>query len=227
MHFASVTAAFVAVLLISNIAAIKVVQLGSLVFDGGALLFPVAYIFGDVLTEVYGYQRTRYVIWTGFLWLLVMNVVLMLTVAAPPEASWNQAVGQDAFQKVLGLSPRIALAGLAGYFWGELVNSYILARMKVWSEGRMLWARTIGSTLVGQFIDTALFCTIAFYGVIDNSQLVNYTVVGYLYKCSVEALFTPVTYAVVGHLKKVEHSDPFDRDIDFNPFRWRVPEARS
>lgn len=214
-----VTAAFVAVLLISNVAALKVIQLGGLVFDGGALLFPVAYIFGDILTEVYGYKRTRSVIWTGFLWLLVMNVVLMITVAAPPEPSWNEAVGQEAFQKVLGLSPRIAVAGLAGYFWGEFANSYLLAKMKIWSEGRHLWARTIGSTLVGQLVDTALFCSIAFYGVIDDAQLINYIVVGYLYKCTVEVCLTPVTYATVGHLKRLEGSDHFDHEVDFNPFR--------
>ncbi len=221
----TVTAAFVAVLLISNVAAIKVIQLGGLVFDGGALLFPVAYIFGDVLTEVYGYRKARSVIWMGFFWLLVMNVVLKITVAAPPEAGWNESVGQEAFQKVLGLSPRIALAGLAGYFWGEFANSYLMARMKVWTEGKHLWTRTIGSTLVGQLVDTAIFCTIAFYGVITNSQLLNYILVGYLYKCLVEISMTPVTYAVVSRLKKIEGTDHFDRDVNFNPFHLGTQEG--
>ncbi|GMU54300.1 MAG: hypothetical protein AMXMBFR33_34460 [Candidatus Xenobia bacterium] len=215
-----ITASFVAVLLISNIAAIKVFEVGGLVFDGGAFIFPISYVFGDILTEVYGYQKSRRVIWTGFFWLLVMNLVLALSVAMPPDPEWNQNVGQEAFRKVLGVSPRIALAGLLGYFWGEFANSYVLARMKVAASGRNLWQRTIGSTLVGELVDTMLFCTIAFWGILSPARILSYTLTGYLYKCLVEIAMTPVTYKVVAFLKRAEDQDVYDRDTDFNPFRW-------
>lgn len=215
-----ITASFVAVLLISNIAAIKVFVVGGLAFDGGAFIFPISYVFGDILTEVYGYQRSRRVIWTGFFWLLVMNLVLALTNAMPPDPQWNQEVGQEAFNRVLGISPRIAAAGLLGYFWGEFSNSYVLARMKVWQHGKALWMRTIGSTLVGELVDTLLFCVVAFWGILDPATILNYTLTGYFYKCLVEILMTPVTYQVVGFLKRHEQVDVYDRETDFNPFRW-------
>ncbi|MEW6277515.1 MAG: queuosine precursor transporter [Candidatus Eremiobacterota bacterium] len=212
-----ITASFVAVLLISNLAALKVFQVGSLVFDGGAFIFPISYIFGDILTEVYGYRRARRVIWTGFLWLIAMNLVMAATLAMPPEPAWNRQYG-EAFQRVFALSPRLALAGLAGYFWGEFANSYVLARMKVASQGRHLWMRTIGSTVVGELVDTLLFCTVAFAGILSPLTILNYTLTGYLYKTAVEVIFTPVTYAVVGFLKRAEGVDVYDRDTDFNPF---------
>lgn len=215
-----ITASFVAVLLISNIAAIKVFVVGGLAFDGGAFIFPISYVFGDILTEVYGYQRSRRVIWTGFFWLLVMNLVLALTNAMPPDPQWNQEVGQEAFDRVLGISPRIAAAGLLGYFWGEFSNSYVLARMKVMQHGKALWMRTIGSTLVGELVDTLLFCVVAFWGILAPATIFNYTLTGYFYKCLVEILMTPVTYQVVGFLKRHEMSDVYDRETDFNPFRW-------
>ncbi len=207
-----------AVLLISNLAALKVIDLGGWIFDGGALLFPLAYIFGDILTEVYGYRKTRTVIWTGFFWLLVMNGVLYLTAAAPPEAHWNEQVGQHCWDRVLGISPRIAAASLVGYFWGEFCNSFLLAKMKVWTEGRHLWLRTIGSTVVGHGVDTLLFCTIAFWGILPWSEIWTYTLVGYGYKTGVEVVMTPVTYKVVAWLKETEGVDAFDRDLRFNPF---------
>lgn len=216
----TITASFVAVLLISNIAALKVFTVGGLTFDGGAFIFPISYVFGDILTEVYGYKRSRRVIWTGFFWLIVMNVVLAITNAMPPEPEWNQAVGQDAFNAVLGISPRIAAAGLLGYFWGEFSNSYVMARMKVAQGGRSLWMRTIGSTLVGELVDTAIFCVVAFAGILSGDKILAYTLTGYFYKCLVEIVMTPITLKVVAFLKQAENQDVYDRDTDFNPFSW-------
>lgn len=218
-HLEFLTSSFVAVLLISNVAALKVFQLGGLVFDGGALIFPISYIFGDIFTEVYGYQVCRRIIWTGFLWLAVYNAVLALCNWLPPEPSWDQSISQAAFSKVFSLSPRLVLAGIAGFFWGEFANSYVLARLKVYTQGKHLWLRTIGSTLVGEFIDTGLFCLIAFGGVLEQSALLRYILVGYLYKTAVEIAMTPVTYWVINHLKKREGIEVYDTDTNFNPFR--------
>ncbi len=215
-----ITASFVAVLLISNVAAIKVFTLAGRPFDGGMFIFPISYVFGDVLTEVYGYRRSRRVIWTGFFWLAIMNLVLAVTNAMPPDPDWNRQIGQDAFSRVLGVSPRIAGAGLVGYFWGEFANSFVLARMKVMQKGKHLWMRTIGSTVVGELVDTFLFCSIAFWGILPFDKILDYTLTGYLYKCLVEILMTPVTYQVVGFLKREEELDVYDRETDFNPFSW-------
>ncbi len=167
---------------------------------------------------MYGYRRCRRIIWLGFLWLVIMNLVIGLTIAMPPEAGWDRDVGQDNFHRVFGLSPRLALAGMVGYFWGEFANSFVLAKMKIWTGGRWLWTRTVGSTVVGEFVDTLLFCTIAFYGILSGAKIINYTVVGYVYKTAVEVVMTPVTYAVVGFLKRAEHEDYYDYETDFNPF---------
>jgi uncharacterized integral membrane protein (TIGR00697 family) len=193
-----------------------------LIFDGGAFIFPISYIFGDILTEVYGYQRSRRVIWIGFAWLVIFNLVLYATAMMPPEPEWNKAVGDDDFKKVFGLAPRLALAGIFAYFWGEFANAYVLAKMKIATEGKWLWSRTIGSTLVGELIDTFLFCFIAFYGVLPMEQILNYTITGYLYKSAVEIMFTPATYAVVKFLKRAENEDHYDRNTDFNPFQLRT-----
>lgn len=219
-HIDVVTASFVAVLLISNVAALKVFVLYGLTFDGGAFIFPISYIFGDILTEVYGYHRSRRVIWIGFFWLLIMNAVIYLVVIMPPEAGWNEKVGDDNFRKVFSLTPRLAAAGVIGYFWGEFANSFVMAKMKIWSAGRMLWTRTVGSTLVGELVDTALFCTIAFAGVLDVGTIVNYTVTGYIYKCLVEIVMTPITYQIVAFLKRSEHEDYYDYNTNFNPFSF-------
>lgn len=208
-----VTASFVAVLLISNVASTKIVQFGPFTFDGGTLLFPLAYIFGDILTEVYGYARSRRVIWTGFFWALVTSLTFAIVGSLPPEnVSFNQSLGQV---------PRIVLASLIAYFAGEFSNSVLLAKLKVATEGRWLWLRTISSTLVGQLLDTVLFVVIAFYGVYTNEELWAIFVSNYVFKVSVEALFTPITYAVVNFLKRAEHEDYFDRDTNFNPFAIR------
>ncbi len=218
-----ITASFVAVLLISNVTATKVFVIKGLVFDGGAFIFPISYIFGDILTEVYGYARSRRVIWLGFLWLGLFNLILTVVRYMPPEPSWNQGgFGQAAFDKILGLTPRLALAGMLGYFWGEFSNSYILAKMKLMTRGKHLWMRTIGSTIVGELVDTAIFCLIAFWGELSIGALINLIIVGYLYKTGVEVIMTPVTYAIVYGLKRAENEDYYDWDTNFNPFKFEL-----
>jgi len=210
-----ITAAFVAVLLVSNVASTKIVAFGPFSFDGGTLLFPLAYIFGDILTEVYGYARSRRVIWIGFFWLLAAAVVFAIVDWLPPAADWPN---QDAFNAILGQTPRIVAASLLAYFAGEFANSFVLAKMKVATEGRWLWMRTIGSTLVGEGIDTVVFVLVAFYGVLPNALLWAVLVSNYIFKVGVEVLFTPVTYRVVAFLKRAEHENYYDVDTDFNPF---------
>ena len=204
-----ITGLFVAVLIISNIASVKIVTVGPFTFDGGTLLFPVAYIFGDVLTEVYGYRASRRVICTGFAALALMIVTLAVVDVLPP--------GNSAFSAVLGQAPRIALGSLLAYWAGEFTNSFVLARLKVATGGRWLWMRTIGSTLVGEGVDTFVFVLVAFAGTLPNEVLVAILASNYIFKCGVEVVFTPVTYAVVSRLKRAEGVDAFDRDTDFNP----------
>jgi len=215
-YFYLVVGLFVAVLLVSNTASTKILQLGPFTFDGGTLLFPLAYIFGDILTEVYGYRNSRKVIWTGFSCLLLATVVYYVVGMLPPAADWT---GQSAYMQILGIVPRIAIGSLIAYFSGEFSNSYILAKMKIWTKGKWLWMRTIGSTIVGEGIDTLLFVLIAFYGILPTGLLISVIVSNYIFKVGVEAVFTPVTYAVVNWLKKNEHEDYYDFHTKFNPFR--------
>ena len=214
-HLDLITASFVAVLLLSNIGSTKIVQVGPLQFDGGTLLFPLSYIFGDILTEVYGYRRSRRVIWIGFAWVAVSAVFLMLVDALPAAPGYELS---DAFHAVLGQAPRIVLASLAGFWTGEFVNSFVLARLKVATAGRMLWLRTISSTLVGQALDTAIFLLIAFWGVLPNDLLLAVFVSNYVFKVAIEVLSTPATYAAVTVLKREEGFDVYDTHTDFNPF---------
>lgn len=214
-YFDLIMAMFVAVLLISNVASTKIVAFFGLTFDGGTLLFPLSYIFGDILTEVYGYARSRRVIWTGFLCAAVMSLVLMVVNALPAASDWPH---QEAFNTILGLTPRIVLASLIAYFAGEFSNSYIMAKVKVAMKGKMLWVRTVSSTLVGEGIDTVLFVGIAFYGVLPNSLLLAIFVSNYIFKCGIEILFTPLTYKIVSFLKKNEGEDYYDKKTDFSPF---------
>jgi hypothetical protein len=210
-----ITGLFVAVLLISNVASTKIVIFGAFTYDGGTLLFPLSYIFGDVLTEVYGYRRSRRVIWTGFFCAALMSGTFAAVGALPHPAWWPN---QSAYQHILGLTPRIVAASLIAYWAGEFSNSYVLARMKILTEGRRLWTRTIGSTLVGEGVDTVLFVTIAFVAVWPGAQLWKVFASNYLFKVGVEIVATPLTYAVVGFLKKREQVDWFDRETNFNPF---------
>jgi queuosine precursor transporter len=210
-----ITALFVAVLLISNIASTKIVSLWKFTFDAGTLLFPLSYIFGDIITEVYGYKRSRKVIWTGFFCAALMAAIFVLVQHLPPAPGWEL---QSAYEQILGFLPRIIIASMIAYFAGEFSNSYILAKLKIFTKGKYLWVRTIGSTVVGEAIDTLLFCTIAFFGAISNSLLVAVIVSNYIFKCLVEIVFTPITYKIVKVLKKREGVDYYDYKTDFNPF---------
>jgi len=215
--FDVIMALFVAVLLISNIASSKILVLWKFTFDGGTLLFPLSYIFGDILTEVYGYRRSRKVIWTGFFAALLMSLTLWIVQILPPAADWPN---QQAYESLIGFIPRIVIASLMAYFAGEFTNSSILSKLKVRMEGKKLWIRTIGSTLVGEGIDTILFCTIAFYGVLPFNLLVSVVLSNYIFKCGIEILFTPVTYKLVHFLKRKEQVDVYDRGISYNPFTF-------
>jgi len=215
-YFDLVMAIFVAVLLISNVASSKILDLGPFTFDGGTILFPISYIFGDILTEVYGYSRSRRVIWIGFGCALLMAVIFGIVGALPPAPGWEH---QQAYLVILGQTPRIVVASLLAYFAGEFSNSYTLAKMKVFTQGRWLWTRTIGSTIVGEGVDSLLFPLIAFYGLYTPSLLLSIIISNYLFKTGFEALVTPLTYLVVNTLKRVENEDYYDVGTDFNPFR--------
>ncbi len=212
-----VTAAFVAVLLISNVASTKILVLGPFTFDGGTVLFPLAYIFGDVLTEVYGYGRSRRVIWIGFLWLGMAAAVFALVDWLPPAGEWEL---QESFHAILGQTPRIVAGSLVAYFAGEFTNSYVLAKLKLLTRGRWLWTRTVSSTVCGQAVDTAVFLAVAFGGVLPTTLLLVVFVSNYVFKVGVEVLFTPVTYWVVNLLKKLEGEDYYDWRTNFNPFAF-------
>lgn len=216
-HLDTITALFVAVLLISNVASTKIVDLGVFTFDGGTILFPLSYIFGDILTEVYGYSRSRKVIWLGFISALLMSVSFIVVGFLPPAKDWPY---QNAYNQILGLTPRIVGASLVAYFAGEFSNSFTLAKLKIFTQGRWLWFRTIGSTLIGQIVDTTLFILLAFTGVVPNELLLTLIISNYLFKCGVEILFTPVTYWLTGWLKQQEREDYYDTNTNFNPFRF-------
>lgn len=209
---------FVSVLLISNVASSKIVDFGWFTFDGGTLLFPLGYIFGDILTEVYGYRRSRSVIWLGFLCTALMALVFIVVGKLPAAPGWDN---QAAYDAILGLTPRIVAASLIAYFCGEFSNSFVLAKMKILTKGRWLWTRTIGSTVVGELIDSTLFVVIAFSGILPGALILTLIVSNYVFKTAVEILFTPITYQVVGFLKRREHEDYYDYDTDFNPFALR------
>jgi uncharacterized integral membrane protein (TIGR00697 family) len=218
-HYDQIVALFVAVVLISNLASVKILDLLWFTFDGGTILFPLSYIFGDILTEVYGYRRARRVIWSGFFAAALMAVVLFIVDKLPPAEGWQQ---QEAFSALLGQTPRIVLASFIAYLSGEFTNSVILAKMKVAMQGRFLWMRTIGSTLAGEGVDTLLFVLIAFAGALPQSLLISIIISNYVFKCGVEILMTPVTYKIVGYLKHEEEIDHYDRDTNFNPFKLAV-----
>lgn len=200
-----VAISFVALLILSNIAATKLIGIhigpALLVFDGGAVLFPLTYILGDVLSEVYGFSRARRAILAGFAFSILAALTFLVVGAAPAGPGYEN---QDAFVAVLGFVPRIVAASVLGYLAGQLLNSWVLVRIKAkWGE-RHLWARLIGSTLVGEFADTLIFCTVAFYGVITGAEFLNYLFVGYVYKVGVEVILLPVTYRVIGWIKRIE-----------------------
>jgi uncharacterized integral membrane protein (TIGR00697 family) len=212
---------FVAVLIVTQIIAQKIVSFGPLALSAGVILFPISYIFGDVLTEVYGYERTRRVIWIGFAAAILMALVFWLAVALPSAVGWENQV---AFSQVLGFVPRIVVASLIAYWAGSFANSFIMAKLKVLMKGHQLWVRTIGSTIVGEAIDTVLVMLIAFTGVLPWPLLVRVGVSIYVVKVAYEVIATPLTYAVVGKLKKEEGIDLYDKRTDFTPFSTQVHE---
>ena len=223
--FDFVMAAFVAVLLLSNVlGAGKVAEVdlpffGPTPFGAGILFFPISYVIGDILTEVYGYGRARRCIWAGFGALVFMAFMSFVVVALPPAPDWG---GPAAYEQVFGQVPRIVAASMIAFWAGEFANSYVLARMKVWTRGRHLWSRTIGSTVVGQGIDSLIFYPLAFWGVWDNGLLFQVLLIQWGLKVGWEVLLTPVTYAVVGTLKRREGIDIYDEATDFTPFSTRV-----
>jgi queuosine precursor transporter len=207
--------AYVAVLLISNIVAPKLIAIGDFRLSAAQALFPITYIFGDIFTEVYGYSAARRAIWAGFGAAMLLAVISSFVVALPPAPDWpNQAP----YELVLGQIPRLVVASLIAYWCGEFANSLVMAKMKVATQGRHLWMRTIGSTAVGQLVDSVIVMVVAFGGMMPWPTIFNLIVSGYLFKVAYEALMTPVTYAVVNFLKRAEGVDTFDTSTDFNPF---------
>lgn len=226
-YYDFVMAAFVTVLLCSNlIGAAKAAQVtlpifGTITFGAGVLFFPISYIFGDVLTEVYGYGRDRRVIWAGFGALLFAAVMSSVVLALTPAADPFNAGYQQHLEAVFGNTWRIVVGSMTAFWCGSFVNSYVLAKMKVQMQGRHLWMRTIGSTIAGELVDSGLFYVIAFYGIWSNQQLIAVTLAQYLLKTSWEVLMTPVTYRVVSFLKRKENEDFYDSGTNFNPFKLR------
>ncbi|MEX0696689.1 MAG: queuosine precursor transporter [Dongiaceae bacterium] len=212
--FLLLTALFVACLIAANIVAVKLIAPFGLLLPAAIVIFPVSYILGDVLTEVYGYRAARRVIWLGFLANLIVVAAIALAQILPAASFWD---GQAAFERILGQTPRILAASFLAYLIGEFANAFVLAKLKIATEGRLLWLRTIGSTLVGQGLDSAVFITLAFAGIIPPAGLVAAVVTQWLVKSAYEALATPVTYAVVGFLKRRDRIDVYDRDTRFNP----------
>ena len=212
--FLVVVALFIASLIASNIVAVKLIEFSGLILTAAIVIFPISYIIGDVLTEVYGYRRARRAIWLGFLSNLVVVVVIVIAGVLPAAEFWKD---QAAFDLILGQTPRILVASFGAYLVGEFTNSYILAKLKIVTEGRHLWLRTIGSTLIGQGLDSIIFVVIAFAGVLPNEILIVTMVTQWLVKSGYEVVATPLTYLAVGFLKARDGVDVYDRDTRFNP----------
>jgi uncharacterized integral membrane protein (TIGR00697 family) len=208
--------AFVVVLLVSNLLAQKICRIGPFAVSGAILLFPITYIFGDVFTEVYGYAASRRAIWLGFSATSLLYASAAVTIALPADPGWHN---QAAFSTVFGFVPRILAASLVAFWAGEFANSYVMARLKLATDGRWLWTRTIGSTVVGQAVDTVLVIALTFGGVVSWATIASMIVTGYLLKVGYEALATPLTYAVIYALKRAEGGEVMDTHTSFNPFR--------
>lgn len=215
-YYDLVMAAFVTVLLCSNIiGAAKVANIAGFNVGAGILFFPISYVFGDILTEVYGYARARKVVWAGFGALIFASIMSTVIVKLPPASTWPN---QQVYETVFGQTPRIALASLVAFWMGEFTNSFVLAKMKIWTRGRMLWTRTIGSTIAGEAVDSLVFYPLAFLGWWPTELVFKVMATNYALKVAWEVILTPITYKVVGFLKRAEHEDYFDRDTNFTPF---------
>jgi uncharacterized integral membrane protein (TIGR00697 family) len=221
-YYDFVMAAYVCVLLCSNLigpakeTTIPVPLLGSITFLSGVLFFPISYIFGDILTEVYGYGRDRRVVWAGFAALAFASLMAAVVVHLPP--SEMSRANQPAVEAIFGNTPRIVVASITAFLCGTFVNSYVLAKMKIWTRGRWLWTRIIGSTLCGELVDSVIFYFVAFYGRMPQSHLIEVTLTQYLLKSGWEIIATPLTYQVVAFLKKAENEDYYDTNTNFTPF---------
>jgi queuosine precursor transporter len=213
--FVLIAALFVTCLITANIIAVKLIQLGGLILPAAVIIFPISYIVGDVLTEVYGYRQARRVIWLGFFCNLIAVAAIWAGGMLPAAGFWE---GQTAYERILGFTPRLLAASFVAYLIGEFSNAYVLARMKIATQGRWLWTRTIGSTLIGQGLDSAVFITLAFGGIIPLEGLITAMVTQWLFKSAYEAAATPLTYWVVNFLKRQERIDVYDEDTRFNPF---------
>ncbi len=221
-YLSFISSMFVATLLISNIAAQKLIPFGPFVFTGGVILFPITYIFGDVLTEVYGYAKARQAIWAGFIANIAMALFIQLVIYLPPAPGWDL---QREFAAALSSVPRVVLGSILAFWAGEFVNSYVLAKLKLATSGRYLWVRTVSSTIAGQAVDTVVFLVIAFAGVLPASLLLQAAWSGYLFKVIYEAMATPLTYLLVNWLKRGEGVDAFDKRTNFSPFSFSLESA--
>ena len=223
----AITAVFVTSLVVSNIIAVKLISVGPFFLPAAILIFPVSYIFGDILTEVYGYAQARRVIWIGFGCNLMAVFIFWFSIVLPAAPFWrtgvyeSAAASQQAYQAIFGATPRILAASFLAYLVGEFLNSFVLAKMKITTRGRHLWMRTIGSTVVGQLADSGVFIFLAFYGAVPLDALVKMAGGQWLMKSVYEALVTPLTYLAVKFLKRAEREDFYDRETNFNPLRWR------
>jgi uncharacterized integral membrane protein (TIGR00697 family) len=215
--FVIIVALFITCLITANIIAVKLISLYGLILPAAIIIFPLSYIIGDILTEVYGYQQARRVIWLGFFCNLLTVVAIWLGQMLPPASFWD---GQASFERILGYAPRLLFASFLAYLVGEFTNAYVLAKLKIATRGRWLWLRTISSTIIGQGLDSAVFITLAFVGTIPLYSLISAVVVQWLVKSLYEAVVTPVTYMVVALLKRKEGLDVYDHDTKFNPFSW-------
>lgn len=212
--FVFVVAIFITCLITANIAAVKLIEVFRFVLPAGTIIFPISYIFGDVLTEVYGYRQARRVIWLGFFCNFIVVVAIWIGQVLPPASFWD---GQKAYERILGYTPRLLVASFLAYLVGEFANSFVLAKMKIATKGRWLWTRTIGSTLVGEGFDSLVFMTLAFAGTMPAGALLSAILTQWLVKSAYEAVVTPLTYIVVNFLKRKEGLDVFDYDTRFNP----------
>jgi hypothetical protein len=224
-YYDFILGAFVCVLLCSNligpakVATVNVPVIGDFTFGAGVLFFPISYVFGDILTEVYGYARARRVIWSGLTALVFASIMATVVVKLPPAAGWG---GQAAYESIFGQTPRIVFASITAFFCGEFANSYTLAKMKLWTNGKALWSRVVGSTVVGEGVDSLVFYPLAFLGVWETKLVVTVMLSNYTLKVLWEVLATPLTYKIVAALKRAEHEDYFDRDTRFTPFSLKA-----